>query len=149
MKESKLDDNYGVIDFDIEVFNTWFLPVIEVDLYGQPYNFLVDTGANNTIISKETAEELYDRIHIDNTNDGFITTSGIGSEIMQSEIAKITVTIGNCNDCLECIVLDLGHSKSLKIDNREVKISGVLGSIFFSNYNWIIDYRSYKVYYEL
>jgi predicted aspartyl protease len=137
---------WDTLEINPKVFSKFKMLVIEVDLYGLPYNFLIDTGANECIIRDTVAKELHDRIYIPDTDDGFIIT-GIANETAMAKESSITVTVANMNEAVSCNIMDLDNINRFFNDN--VEISGIIGNIFLRKASWVIDFHRLVIHYPV
>ena len=126
------------LDIDNKVFSKFKMLVVEVDLYGVKYDFLVDTGTNESIIRDSIAEMLYDRIHIPDTDDGFIIT-GIAEEVVKTRESIVTITVANMNEAIPCNIVNMDNIN--KFFQGDIQVSGILGNIFLRRAGWILDFH--------
>ena len=116
-----------------------YLVVIPVRVNGDgPYDFLLDTGTNSTILTPELAS----RIHLRATESiSLVTLSGV--EVVPRAVLD-SLTLGTKSiKRLEVIFDDI---KGIRAVNS--KICGVLGQNFLSQFNYLINYRDRYVEFE-
>ncbi len=116
-----------------------YLIVIPVTVNGAgPYEFLLDTGTNTTLVSAEFARQLrlrpIDRVEL-------VTVAG--SQIVpRARLENVTVG-GKTAKNLESLVSDLRELRAVKPE-----ICGVLGQNFLSQFNYLINYRERRIEFE-
>lgn len=115
------------------------LPVVTFENNGNKYNFILDTGANNSIINKYC-----------NIISSPSTTS--------YNVASVSGNIQSCNTVIinfnykdftfESLfnVLDLNDLFNEIKKNYGVTVHGILGTNFLDKYNYVIDFKDYKIY---
>jgi predicted aspartyl protease len=109
------------------------LPVIVND--AGPYEFLLDTGTNTTLVSTEFARQLrlrpIDRIEL-------VTAAG-AQIVPRAQLASITVGGQRAED-VEVLFSALHEVRAIKPE-----IVGVLGQNFLAQHNYLIDYRARQI----
>ena len=103
------------------------LPIITFYNNGKKLNFLLDTGANNSIINKSVIKDLDYKECTEN-----LDTFGIDGEVKSS---MPTCTILNMDSAFRQVKEDSG-----------VQLHGILGSLFFQKYKYVIDFKSLVAY---
>lgn len=103
-----------------------------------PFDFLLDTGTNSTVVIPAVAARLrlrpIGRVSL-------ITVAG--SRVVQSaRLKKLTLDAKSLED-VEVLIEDLREVRSL--DDR---VCGVLGQNFLSRFNYLLDYRNRRLIYE-
>lgn len=119
------------------------LPVVTFICNDKKLNFLIDTGANNSILNKPVSDTMKLKCRdIEN-----LETNTAGGNICLNEAVDLTIKlddnrlyeesflISNMSDAFDAIKAETG-----------VTIHGILGSNFFSKYKYIIDYESLALY---
>ncbi len=106
---------------------------VPVHLNGQgPFNFVVDTGAGNTVITPELAEKLeIEAISVDGI------ARGIGGDVELKMAGLESISVGTANITnSQVVVIDLSKvsPKGYLIDN------GIIGYDFLRNFETVIDY---------
>ncbi|MGH9836654.1 MAG: retroviral-like aspartic protease family protein [Blastocatellia bacterium] len=116
-----------------------YVIVIPVTVNGAgPYEFLLDTGTNTTLVSAEFAQALrlrpIDRIEL-------VTVAG--SQIVpRAQLASVAVGAKSAAN-VEALFSDLREVRALKPE-----ICGVLGMNFLAQFNYLINYRERRIEFE-
>lgn len=116
-----------------------YMIVIPVTVNGAgPYEFLLDTGTNTTLVHTEFARELrlrpIDRIEL-------VTVAG--SQIFPRARLESVRVAGKSAMNLEALVSDLREIRAIKPE-----ICGVLGMNFLAQFNNLINYRERRIQFE-
>ncbi|MGE0128370.1 MAG: retropepsin-like aspartic protease [Blastocatellales bacterium] len=116
-----------------------YMIVIPVTVNGAgPYEFLLDTGTNTTLISEEFARALrlrpIDRVEL-------VTVAG--SRIVPRAKLESVVISGKTAMNLEALFSDLREARAFKPE-----IHGVLGMNFLAQFNFMINYRERRIEFE-
>jgi len=116
-----------------------YVIVIPVTVNGAgPYEFLLDTGTNTTLVSEEFARSMrlrpVDRIEL-------VTVAG--SQIVpRAWLQNVSVGEKSATD-VEALFSDLREARAVKPE-----ICGVLGQNFLSQFNYLINYRERRIEFE-
>jgi predicted aspartyl protease len=113
-----------------------YFVVIPVQINGQgPFDFLLDTGTNTTLIIPELARQLNLR---PTDQVSLITLSGtqVVPRAMIDHLRLATRAVAR----LEVLFDDLRGLRSV-----DSKICGVLGQNFLSHFNYLLDYRERRI----
>lgn len=113
-----------------------YIIVIPVTVNGAgPYEFLLDTGTNTTLMSNEFARRIglrpVDRVSL-------LTVSGT-KIVLRSHLESIAVGSKSVAN-LEVLFSELREVRSVKSE-----ICGVLGQNFLRRFNYLIDYRKQQI----
>jgi predicted aspartyl protease len=115
------------------------LIVIPVTVQGSgPHDFLLDTGANTTLVTPEFARQLrlrpIDRIEL-------VTVSG-SQLLVRSQLEQVSVGAATARG-LEVLISDLREVRA-----AAPSVRGVLGENFLSQFNYLIDNRARRLEFE-
>jgi predicted aspartyl protease len=103
-----------------------------------PFEFLLDTGTNTTIITPELARQLNLRA---TGNISLITLAG--AEVVPRSVLDSLALGTKSIKCLEVLFDDLRDVRGV-----DAKICGVLGQNFLSQFNYLLSYRERHVEFE-
>lgn len=117
------------------------LPIITLYQDERKFNFLLDTGSNNSIISKPAS-----RILKGTYTKCSYKLNGLGS----TDITKVCNTTLEYKDLVfevDFLVSD-GVSATFNVIKKEsgVNIHGILGTKFFKKYKYVLDFDKLAVY---
>ena len=128
----------------INLQNDGFHLLVEVVVFGQPFNAVLDTGASKTVLDKTTVEN---HINMGDLLSSDKLSTGLGTNSMQSFILNLpSLKIGKLNlEDFEAAVLDLS-SISVAYESLELPpVIGVLGGDILQQYNAVIDYGNLQL----
>jgi predicted aspartyl protease len=116
-----------------------YMIVIPVTVNGAgPYEFLLDTGTNTTLVSMEFASSMrlrpIDRIEL-------VTVAG-SQIIPRAWLQSVAVGAKSATE-LEALISDLREARAVKPG-----ICGVLGQNFLSRFSYLINYRERRIEFE-
>jgi predicted aspartyl protease len=115
----------------------WIIVPVRINGVG-PFNFLLDSGTNTTIIHREFARALQlkavDRIEL-------VTIAG--TQIVPRSYLTEVIVGGVTALNIEALWSDLAEIRAL-----DQNIHGVLGANFLKRFNYLIDYRSGRIEFE-
>lgn len=116
------------------------LPVVTFENNGNKYNFIVDTGANDSIIN-ESCEDI-----VVTPNDAKNTVQGIIGDNKKCHTVIIEFSYKNAKFETIFNVVDLKELFNTIKRDYGVTIHGILGTNFLDKYNYIIDFKDYVIY---
>lgn len=134
---ARLRESSSIIskDFFVEQdfkFN-FHLIVIPVTIEGKTYEFIFDTGASNSIISREAADAL-----------GLVTKTSITTRDSRNNRKKMsvgvidTMTIGGVHfKDISANIVDWPENSAVECIGKD----GLIGNNLIRNCNWIVDYE--------
>ena len=115
------------------------LPVVTFENNGEKYNFIIDSGANDSIINKEC--DIVSTPHRQ-SND----VSGISGETMKCSTVLINFKYKDKTFETLFNVINLNDLFNTIKENYGVTVHGILGTNFLDKYNYVIDFKDYKLY---
>ena len=128
----------------INLQNDGFHLLVEVVVFGQPFNVVLDTGASKTVLDKTSVEN---HIAAEDLLSSDKLSTGLGTNSMESFILHLpALHIGKLKiENFEAAILDLS-SISLAYENLQLPpVIGVLGGDILQQYQAIIDYRKLQL----
>lgn len=128
----------------INLQNDGFHLLVEVVVFGHPFNVVLDTGASKTVLDKTSVEN---HISADDLLSSDKLSTGLGTNSMESFILHLpTLHIGKLKlENFEAAVLDLS-SISMAYENLQLPpVIGVLGGDILQQYKAVIDYNKLQL----
>lgn len=119
------------------------LPVVTFICNRHKLNFLIDTGANNSILNASVA----DKMKIDVEEFEGVETNTAGGTINLNKVANLSIKYSDNYVYDECFLIS-NMDEAFNDVKKEtgVMIHGILGSNFFARYKYIIDYEALALY---
>ena len=119
------------------------LPVVTFIGKGRKLNFLIDTGANNSILNESVANKMKLKCE---EFDG-VETNTAGGNINLNRVTNLVIKFDDKREYDECFLISNMDDafNNIKAETG-VMIHGILGSNFFAKYKYIIDYDSLVLY---
>lgn len=112
-------------------------PIIKINIEGENRYFLIDTGANMSVLDKYFYLLNKDKLNI--VNEVEINYSGInGTKTEKSYIISSTFD----DKIITFSTSDISSTINTINNKCGIKITGIIGSDFMTNYNAIIDYEN-------
>ena len=138
--ENKKENRLCDISFK-EALDLTDLPVITFYNNGKKINFLLDTGANNSVIDSTILDNYnYEKSDIVGTVTGMegnsIETSYATMDLEYKELVF--------EDKFQCV--DMSKAFGAIKQSSGVTIHGILGNVFFRKYRYILDFDELKAY---
>lgn len=117
------------------------LPIITFYNNGKKLNFLLDTGANHSVIDEEWLKECtYEKTNMQCEFMGIDGNNKQAQDIVRMSIKKGKMTYSELFQ-----VANLPAFKALK-DEYGVQVHGVLGNTFFTVYSYVLDFDDMVAY---
>lgn len=116
------------------------LPIITLHQEDKEFNFIVDTGANYSVINKADLGELLHKM-------GNITgsTYGIDGNLMEVGYALIPLQKNDVIYKETFQVVDVSSAFNNIAESSGIKVVGILGNEFLRTYNSIIDFNNLTI----
>ena len=119
------------------------LPVVTFIGKGKKLNFLIDTGANNSILN----ESVVNKMQLKCEEFEGVETNTAGGNINLNKITNLTIRFDDKREYDECfLVSDMDETFNSVKEETGVMIHGILGSNFFTRNKYIIDFDSLALY---
>lgn len=116
------------------------LPVVSFEQNGNSFNFVIDSGADSSVLNTSYLTKLD---YVDLKGNRFI----YGIDGNQVQVSFIGVKLSSQNhEFVEAFqVLDVPGLKNIE-QAHNIEIAGILGSTFLKRYGFLIDYKKLKAY---
>lgn len=126
----------------MEGLNLTGLPIVTLTNNGHKLNFVLDTGSANSLINKD----VLGRISFDNT-DYVSNISGIDNKVRKEEVVvKMSLIYKDKITEGLFVVTDLNDVFASIRSETGVQLHGLLGSNFFVDNKYVIDYNEMVAY---
>lgn len=121
------------------------LPIVTFVNNNVKLHFLLDTGSDDSYINIDVLDKLVVKKSY-NVKRDIVTGNG---SISSSQI--VLMDISYKEQCFEnaFVVSDMGEAFDAATGNSGIKIHGILGSIFFAKYKYVLDYMKLEAYSKL
>lgn len=117
------------------------VPIITFKNNNKKYNFILDTGASNSVINAKVLKQLeYTKI------EGSSQLWGMEGNVQHVEYVKMPLYYWGVEFEEEFQVVNMEESFNKIKEGFGVTVSGILGSSFFNNYNYILDFKKLVAY---
>jgi predicted aspartyl protease len=128
----------------INLHDDGFHLLVEVVVFGQSFNAVLDTGASKTVFDKETMEQYLNGKQL-LASDRIST--GLGTNNMESQtIILPTLKIGKLKlKNFEAAVLDLSTIKQAYSSLKLPHVVGIIGGDILYKHQAIINYKKLKM----
>lgn len=139
----KKKKNKNVVNMSFkEAMDLVELPVVTFYNGNVKLNFLLDTGSNISQINASVLPLLDYKMIEDKTN----AVIGIEGNKIQTGFCEISITYKNQEFTNDFCIHDLNEAFAIVKEESGVQIHGILGSLFFQKYKYILDYESLIAY---
>lgn len=116
------------------------LPIVSFEQNGKTFNFLLDSGADNSVLDTSSLTKLnYVKL------EGNRCVYGIDSNPVQTSFVGVKLFSRNHRFIEVFQVFDVYALKKIA-DEHNIEVVGVLGSAFLRKYGFLIDYKQLKAY---
>jgi hypothetical protein len=117
------------------------LPVVTFYNKGYKLNFLLDTGSNDSHINSSVLSNLSYR-----TSPVKRETTGMEGNRIQNDTCNMTISYKDRDFNTDFNVNDLDNAFSVVKQESGVQIHGILGSLFFQKYKYVLDFDTLIAY---
>lgn len=134
------NSNIDVMSFR-ETMDIVGLPIVTFRNNGNKYNFLLDTGASQSVINSE----ILNQIHYCNTNM-IGEVYGMEGNTVSANIVYIELNYKgkDYSDDFKCV--DMSAAFGMLKKEYGVTIHGILSSRFFEKYKYVLDFKDLIAY---
>lgn len=117
-------------------FDLTELPVISLYQNGTPFNFLLDTGSNDSIIDSNILSKL--EYTMSDKKNSLLGMEG-NTEIV--EICNISLSYNGVNYPYDYNIRDMSAAFGNIKAETGVTLHGIIGSKFFNEYKYVLDFE--------
>lgn len=122
-------------------FDLTELPVITLYQNDKKFNFLLDTGSNDSIIDSN----VLDQIEYRETN--YISELfGLGGKINKVSICNISLSYKDIEYNYDYLIHDMSSPFNQIKQSSGVILHGILGSKFFNKFKYVLDFNELIAY---
>lgn len=128
----------------INLQNDGFHLLVEVVIFGHPFNVVLDTGASKTVLDKTSIEKY---IATDDLLSSDKLSTGLGTNSMESFILYLpSFNIGKLKiENFEAAVLDLSSISAAYESLQLPPVIGVIGGDILQKHKAVIDYNKLEL----
>ena len=128
----------------INLQNDGFHLLVEVVIFGHPFNVVLDTGASKTVLDKTSVEKY---IATDDLLSSDKLSTGLGTNSMESFILYLpSFKIGKLKiENFEAAVLDLSSISAAYESLQLPPVIGVIGGDILQKHKAVIDYNKLEL----
>lgn len=116
------------------------LPIVTFVNNGQPFNFIIDTGATLSIIDSNILNKLA-YVKTDTVGNAY----GFTGEVIPTEYANIEISYEDFKFEDEFQIIRMEAFDNIK-EVHDIEIAGILGSTFLKRYDFTIDYTDLTIF---
>lgn len=117
------------------------LPIISLYQDGKTFNFLLDTGSNDSIIDSNVLDKIQYAL-----SDRQSELYGMEGKPQKVDCCSITLSYGNDHYTYEYVICDMKEAFSRIKAESGVTLHGIIGSKFFNAYKYVLDFESLIAY---
>ena len=117
------------------------LPVVTFHQKNTKINFLLDTGSNNCIIDSNFLSNIEHTPLDSKTN-----ILGLEGNSQKARVCSITMSYKDRNYEFPYVIQDMSAAFSAIKKDTGVTIHGILGSKFFNEYKYVLDFKELIAY---
>lgn len=115
------------------------LPIIRLVFFGVEYNFLLDTGADVNLINESVFDKIKALYSVNSTdNKSIITASGLEKSTKTN--LEFSTSDSKFNE--EFVIMNLDNTFNMVLHDNAIQLHGVLGSKFFLDNKWSLDFNN-------
>lgn len=132
---TNIANNNDVISFKAG-FDLTELPVVTLYQNGVPFNFLLDTGSNDSIIDSNVLDKLTYKM-----SEKQNTLYGMEGNAQVVEICNITLSYNGVDYPFDYNIRDMSVAFGNIKSETGVTLHGIIGSKFFNEYSYVLDFE--------
>jgi len=121
------------------------IPIVPLQNNGIEYNFILDSGATTSLVNSSILDELTNKVQI----DGEDLVSGLDPSIGY-KASRYDIEFNIINDKFrhQFSVINLDDTFNDLAQETGIKVHGLLGSDFFRDKKYILDYNEHLLYHK-
>jgi len=119
------------------------VPIIKMTIFGERYNFLLDTGGDHNYFDKSVLDKIPNLNITLSKGQDFVTTGN--STVKKTSVGNLPLSYNKQLFDEEFTITDMSESFDLIEKADGVRIHGILGSMFFTKYQWSLDFEKMVV----
>lgn len=124
-------------------FDLTNLPVCTFKQGDKKFNFLLDTGASNNLINRDVLKDIeYSNVR----KETDATLYGIDGKEQDVDVCRITISYKDTNFNDFFLIHDMTQAFDNVKKESGVTLHGILGSLFFHKYEYILDFSELIAY---
>lgn len=116
-------------------FDLTELPIVTLYQGGKRYNFLLDTGSNDSIIDSNILKQMEYK-----ETDGQSDLFGLGGSTTRVSICNITLSYKDKEYNYDYLVHDMSAPFDRIKQSSGVILHGIIGSKFFNQFKYVLDF---------
>ena len=117
------------------------LPVISLYQGNKSFNFLLDTGSNDSIIDSNIIAKIEHTM-----SDGESSLYGMEGNCQMVRKCNITLSYNDASYPYEYLICDMKEAFGRIKKESGVTLHGIIGSKFFNQYKYVLDFDSLIAY---
>ena len=121
----------------MESMNLVNLPIVTFFQGNKRFNFLLDTGSNSSVIDKNVLKNIK---HTITNNPDLSNIMGMDGILHQTQSCEITLYYKDREYTYEYIVQDMKEAFTSIKQSSGVTLHGIIGSSFFNEFKYVLDF---------
>ena len=121
----------------MESMNLVNLPIVTFFQGDKRFNFLLDTGSNSSVIDKNVLKNIK---HTITNNPDLSNIMGMDGILHQTQSCEITLYYKDREYTYEYIVQDMKEAFTSIKQSSGVTLHGIIGSSFFNEFKYVLDF---------
>lgn len=137
---NKLFSKVEKISFQ-QAFDLTEMPIITLYQGNNKFNFLLDTGSNNSIIDKNILDQIDHKIINERSN-----LFGMEGRVQEVSMCKIVLSYKEKEYEYKYLIQDMKAPFDNIKNTTGVTLHGIIGSNFFNEYKYVLDFSELVAY---
>lgn len=140
IKEKLMPQNKEAMSFKAAM-DLCSLPVVTFYQGDKKYNFLLDTGSNNSIIDKSVLKDI-----ISTSSNMTSSLFGMEGRTTEVDVCNITLYFNDKAYPYYYLIQDMSTPFGLIKQESGVTLHGIVGSNFFNEFKYVLDFAELVAY---